>query len=363
VRSVEPACPGRHRSAPGLGTWRRSARSASPDHAARCCHRGCRSPGRRRGDVGRAGQFDHGITAALRSRALRPRRDSSAPGSLRSVRLGRDPSIGGVQPSCQRSAPGIRIDAPSSSPGGCRGSRRFTRFDPRCARRSGVLCRRGVCPTSLWRSWSFHGAGFAATTTAESPRRIFDPPRERRVRACGRGVPSTDEERSKALLLVRCRASRRAFRRLAEAARLGASERARPRPRPFFGTGHCAPTSAIDAKPEHTRVVTVTPPAPWLPKERWLRNRSLRAASMAMPHPPAVPSPEARAWLHGGPERSGYGHPRREHGWQRVLEHRYSPNPPRPPLLVRANVRAAGEAGVPSSREETAPSLVPAAAP
>lgn len=115
MRSVEPACPGRHRSAPGLGTWRRSARSASPDHTARCCHRGCRSPGRRRGDVGRAGQFDHGITAALRSRALRPRRDSSAPGSLRSVRPGRDPSIGGVQPSCQRSAPGIRVDSPCSA--------------------------------------------------------------------------------------------------------------------------------------------------------------------------------------------------------------------------------------------------------
>lgn len=45
--------------------------------------------------------------------------------------------------------------------------------------------------------------------------------------------------------------------------------------------GHDAPTSAIDAKPEHTRVVTRHPARPWLPTERWLQNWSLRAASMA----------------------------------------------------------------------------------
>jgi hypothetical protein len=199
--------------ASSLRAWFRDVEEERPKRLARPCRTVLpprlpvsRPSARRRWQNG---PFDHGITAALRSRALRPRRDSAAWRSLRSARSGRDPSIEGVQPSCQRSAPGIRIDAPSRSPGGCRGSRRFTRFDPRCARRSGVLCRSGVCPTSLWRSWSLCGAGLAATTTAESPRRLLDPPRERRARACGQGAPSADEGRPKALPLVRCRTSRR----------------------------------------------------------------------------------------------------------------------------------------------------------
>lgn len=62
----EPARPGRRHPTPGLGTWGRSARSASPDHSAWCCHCGCRSPGRRRGDAGKTGLSDPGITAPLR---------------------------------------------------------------------------------------------------------------------------------------------------------------------------------------------------------------------------------------------------------------------------------------------------------
>lgn len=145
------------------------------------------------------------------------------------------------------------------------------------------------------------------------------------------------------------------IRRLAEAARLGASERARPRPRSFFGH------RTLRADFCHRRETRAHPRGDRHPA-RSVAARvalapdagALQAASMATPHPPAAPSPEARAWLHGGPERSRHGHPRRERGGQRVLEHRCSPSPPRPPLLVRANVRAEGEAGVPSSREETA---------
>jgi hypothetical protein len=72
VRSTEPARPERPHSTSGLGTGRRSARSASPDHATRCCHCGCRSPSRWRGDGGRTGLFDHGVTAALRRECCGP---------------------------------------------------------------------------------------------------------------------------------------------------------------------------------------------------------------------------------------------------------------------------------------------------
>jgi len=52
--------------------------------------------------------------------------------------------------------------------------------------------------------------GFAATATAKVPRRLPEPPRERGARTCGRGAPSDDEERPRALPLLRCRTSRRA---------------------------------------------------------------------------------------------------------------------------------------------------------
>jgi hypothetical protein len=44
------------------------------------------------------------------SRVLRPRRDSDAPELLAKRRSGRDPSMEGVQSSCQRSAPELRVD-------------------------------------------------------------------------------------------------------------------------------------------------------------------------------------------------------------------------------------------------------------
>lgn len=145
VRIVEPAPPGRRRFASGLGTWRKSARSASPDHAARCCHRGCPSQSRWRKDVGRTGLLDHGITAALRRERCGPAvtRPGRAPSGARD--FGRDPSIVGVQPSCQRSAPGIRIDSPSSIEPGW-----VSRFTPLHPLRPGLRMPLR-CSLSEWR--------------------------------------------------------------------------------------------------------------------------------------------------------------------------------------------------------------------
>jgi hypothetical protein len=126
---------------------------------------------------------------------------------------GRDPSMVGVQPSCQRSVPGIRVGFPRSagpSSGGCRGSRRFTRFDPWCERRSAVLFRRGDRPTNLWRSWFPRGrAGFAATAITGTPRRAPDPPRERRAELADEEHLPPTKSAQRALPLTRCRASRR----------------------------------------------------------------------------------------------------------------------------------------------------------
>lgn len=146
------------------------------------------------------------------SRALRPRRDSTAWGSFRSARLGRDPSIEGVQPSCQRSAPGIRVDSPSSTEPGW--VSRFTPLHPlRPAAHPPLRCslpERRLPDESLALLVSPWAARFAAITTTESPRRLSGPPRERRARASGRGAPSTDEGRPKAPPLPRYRASRSA---------------------------------------------------------------------------------------------------------------------------------------------------------
>jgi hypothetical protein len=126
-----------------------------------------------------SGPFGHGVTASAPSRAPGPRRDSTerrAPCGVPAP--GRDPSIGGVQPSCQRSAPGIRIDSPARfapSSGGCRGSRRFTRFDPRRGRRPGVLFRRGVRPTSFWRSWFLRVDRLCSDSHREGPTPLARP--------------------------------------------------------------------------------------------------------------------------------------------------------------------------------------------
>jgi hypothetical protein len=158
------------------------------------------------------------------------------------------------------------------SSGGGRGSRRFTRFDPRCVRRSGVLFRKGECSASLWRSRCPRGRPALQRQPPRKPHaNLPDVPRERRARTCRRGAPSTGEEHPRALLLARCRACRRARSPLgrSRSTRWPWSGHGHDRAR-ASDTGHRAPTSAIDAKPEHTRVVTVTLPAPRLPVRRWL---------------------------------------------------------------------------------------------
>jgi hypothetical protein len=121
--------------------------------------------------------------------------------------------------------------------GGCRGSRRFTRFDPRRVHRSGVHFRRGVRPTSLWRSWCLHGDRLCSEQPPRRPHAALPAHRVNGgARAGGRGAPSDDEERPGALpLLTLPQEAAVPFRRLAGAARLDAWERARPRPRSLFG--------------------------------------------------------------------------------------------------------------------------------
>jgi hypothetical protein len=135
------------------------------------------------------------------SRAMRPCRDSTAPGSLRSVRLGRDPSMGGVQPSCQRSAPGIRVDSPCSAETEPGWVSRFTSLHPLRPAVRAPLRRslpEGRPPDeSLALLGSSATAGFAATAVTQVPRRRFGPPRERQTRSCERRVPSADEEHPK----------------------------------------------------------------------------------------------------------------------------------------------------------------------
>jgi hypothetical protein len=194
--------------------------------------------------------------------------------------------------------------------------------------------------------------------------RSTGPPRERRARPSGRGAPSFDEEHSKER--SRPRVAARAtvpFRRWAGAPRLGALGAGTATTAPYPRTPDTArrllqstrnpSTPAGDRHPAHA-VVAHGAVAPFEACGRWVQPK---------PHPPAAPVLGARAWLHGGPERAGHGHPRRDPGSQRALERCCWPEPPRPPLLARANVRAVGEAGVPSDREETVPSLAPPAAP
>jgi hypothetical protein len=235
VRSVEPACPGRRRSAPGLGTWRRSARSASPHHTARCCHRGCRSPGRRRGDAWQGGPFDHGITAALRRERCGPVVTRPCRAPCGAPDAGRDPSIEGVQPSCQRSAPGIRIDAPS-----------LARVDVAVHAASPASTRGAPATQAFSAGGAFAQRASGAPGFLTGPALQRQPPRGPHAAVSTRRVNGehelADEERlpptRRARKRSRTRVTARAavpVRRLAEAARLGAFERARPRPRPSVG--------------------------------------------------------------------------------------------------------------------------------
>jgi hypothetical protein len=112
------------------------------------------------------------------SRALRPRRDSdrdSTPCGACSAVTRRwkacNPVVKDQHPG---SASTSRARCRPSS-GGCRGSRRFTRFDPRRACRSGVLFRKGRRPTSLWRSWFLRDDRPCGTAATEAPRRLPGP--------------------------------------------------------------------------------------------------------------------------------------------------------------------------------------------
>jgi hypothetical protein len=205
-----------------------SARSASPDHTAPCRHGGCRSPGHRLRRHRQNGPFRSRHHRGAPSRALRPRRDSVASDSLRSARRGRDPSMEGVQPSCQRSAPGIRIDSPRAACTALGWVSRFTPLHPlRPAARPPLRCslpERRPPDEPLALLVPPRMTGFAATATAEVPRRLPGPPRERCARAFGRGAPSTGEEHPRALPLARCRTSRDArspFGRSRSTRRLG----------------------------------------------------------------------------------------------------------------------------------------------
>ena len=171
VRSTEPTRPGRHRSASGLGTGRMRARSASPIKTARCCHRGCRLPAIGQETLAKRA-ISHGITAALR-------RERCGPAVTRQRRAPFGASDSAVTRRLRACNPVVKDQHPGSasiprarcepSSGGCRDSRRFTRFDPRRVRRSGVLFRRGVRPTSLWRSWRLHADRLCSNSHREGP--------------------------------------------------------------------------------------------------------------------------------------------------------------------------------------------------
>jgi hypothetical protein len=170
-RSTEPARPGRRRSASGLGTGRMRARSASPIQSARCCHRGCRLPAVGQETLAERA-FSHGITAALRRERCGPAvtRQSRAPCGATDPAVTRrlracNPVVKDQHPG-SASNPRARCE-PNS--GGCRGSRRFTRFDPRRVRRSGVLFRRGVRPTSLWCSWFLRADRLLSNSQRDGP--------------------------------------------------------------------------------------------------------------------------------------------------------------------------------------------------
>jgi hypothetical protein len=171
-RSTEPARPGRRRSASGLGTGRMRVRSASPMQDRAVLPPRLPSPGHRPGRLWQSGPFAHGITAALRRERCGPAvtRQSRAPCGATDPAVTRrlracNPVVKDQHPG-SASSPRARCE-PSS--GGCRGSRRFTRFDPRRVRRSGVLFRRGVRPTSLWRSWFLRGDRLFCDSHREDP--------------------------------------------------------------------------------------------------------------------------------------------------------------------------------------------------
>lgn len=103
------------------------------------------------------------------------------------------------------------------------------------------------------------------------------------------------------------------FRRLAGAFRLGALERARPRPRSF--REHRTRRADFCNRREtraHPRDDRDPARATVTRRAVALQSEPCRYRAWPEPYPKAAPSPEARAWLHGGLDEARYEHPRRE---------------------------------------------------
>lgn len=265
-----------------------------------------------------SGPFHPSLTAALR-------RELCGPAETRPPRTpfgvpapGRDPSMVDVLTQLSKIstrdprrflAPGVE---PSSSE--CRDSRRFTRFDPRYVRPLRCSLSEGRPPDEL-----------LALLVCRQPA-LQRRPRRTLAAFPARRVNGGREPTSEELLSTRAFESAPAFCNRRET-------RAHPR-----GERHPA-RSAV------TREAAAL--------------RACRRRARPEPHPPAAPSPEARAWLHGGlgdpgtgtlvvaSAAAGVGAPRRT----RSHQGRHRPD--------RANGPNDGEAWVPSSREETAPLLEP----
>jgi hypothetical protein len=122
----------RVRSASGLGMrGRLDPKRLALRYRTRVAAGGCQSHDRRSGTGGKTDRFPD-YAARLRRELAQPRPGSTGLSSLRRRDRIVDPSIESVQPTCQRSAPGFRVGCRPNEhrTGGCRGSRRFTHFDP-----------------------------------------------------------------------------------------------------------------------------------------------------------------------------------------------------------------------------------------
>jgi hypothetical protein len=182
VRSTEPTRPERRRSASGLGSGRMRARSASRLQIARCCHRGCRLP-----TVGQKTLAERAFSSrhhrSAPSRALRPRGDSTKPGSFRSadsavtrrwracnpVVKDQHPGSASIPPRAASAELGVGVAVHAASPASTRGAFAAPAFSS-----GGASARRasGAPGSSAL-------TGVSATATAKIPRRLPGPPRER----------------------------------------------------------------------------------------------------------------------------------------------------------------------------------------
>jgi len=203
------------------------------------------------------------------SRALRPRRDSDAPALLAKCRCGRDPSMEGVQPSCQRSAPGIRVE-----------------LRARCRPSSVGVAVHAASPAST------HGAPVAPA---------FSSGRAGARRASGAPGPSADgrpcsnSHRGGPTPPSRVRRVN-GERELADEEHLSPAKSTRERAlcANFCNRRETRAHPRGDRDPARAAVArgALAPPIGACGRRR-----------RPEPSSPAVTGPGARAWLHGGPER------------------------------------------------------------